>query len=166
MRNVTGRPANRAGVRSTLKTVDRWKMTAEEEKIVLVAVVAVKEDWKAPDEVSRKTIPYSVWPLLFSHFGIKTRFFFTLKELSSKLFSKTGASSTRWWVAKDNPKQGNTLKLEAKVEFLGFLQIFVRGNGRFECFTCWHFHEKMRKSLYAETCSSVLSVFRYVQHVR
>ena len=43
-RNVTGRPANRAGVRSTLKTVDRQKMTAEEEKIALVAVVAVKEE--------------------------------------------------------------------------------------------------------------------------
>ena len=53
-RNVTGRPANRAGVRSTLKTVDRQKKTVEEEKIALVAVVAVKEEWKAPDEVSKK----------------------------------------------------------------------------------------------------------------
>ena len=43
-RNVAGRPANRAGARSTLKTVDRRKMTAEEEKIALVAVVAVKEE--------------------------------------------------------------------------------------------------------------------------
>ena len=42
--NVTGRPANRAGARSTLKTVDRRKMTAEEEKIALVAAVAVKEE--------------------------------------------------------------------------------------------------------------------------
>ena len=42
-RNVTGRPANRAGARSTLKTVDHRKMTAGEEKIALVAVVAVKE---------------------------------------------------------------------------------------------------------------------------
>ena len=35
-RNVNGRPANRAGARSTLKTVDRGKMTVEEEKIALV----------------------------------------------------------------------------------------------------------------------------------
>ena len=41
---MTGRPANRAGARSTLKTVDRRKMTAEEEKIALVAFVAVKEE--------------------------------------------------------------------------------------------------------------------------
>ena len=53
-RNMTGRPLNRAGVRSTLKTVDRRKMTAKEEKIALVAVVAVKEEWKAPGEVSKK----------------------------------------------------------------------------------------------------------------
>ena len=53
-RNVTGRQANGAGARSTLKTVDRRKMTAEEEKIALVAVVAVKEEWKAPGEVSKK----------------------------------------------------------------------------------------------------------------
>ena len=45
--NVTGRPANRAGARSTLKIVDRRKMTAEEEKfalVVVVVVVAVKEE--------------------------------------------------------------------------------------------------------------------------
>ena len=42
-RNVTGRPANRAGARSTLKTVERRKMTAEEEKIALLTFVAVNE---------------------------------------------------------------------------------------------------------------------------
>ena len=88
-----------------------------------------------------------VWPPVFAHFGIKTRSFFTLWELSSKLFRVTGASSTRWWVAKDNANRGNTLKLEAKVEFLeGFFHICVCGNGGFECFTRFTLTEKRAKA--------------------
>ena len=54
-RNVTEGPATRAGVRPTSKTVDHGKMMAVEEKIAVVAVVAVKKNWKAPDEVRTKT---------------------------------------------------------------------------------------------------------------
>ena len=43
-RNVTEGPATRAGVRSTLKTVDQGTMMAEEEKIAVVAVIAVKKN--------------------------------------------------------------------------------------------------------------------------
>ena len=72
------------------------------------------------------------------------------------------------------------------MEFLeGFFQVCVCGNGGFECFTRCTFTEKRAKAftlikflkflkflkkfkhfLYAETCSSVLFIFRNVQHVR
>ena len=43
-RNVTEELATRAGVWSTLKTVDHGRMMAEEEKIAVIAVVAVKKN--------------------------------------------------------------------------------------------------------------------------
>ena len=95
-RNVTEGPATHAGMRSTLKTVDHGKMMAEEEKIAVVAVVAVKKNWKHLTRWGQKQLLTAV----FSHFGIKTRFFLTLWELSSKLFMENGTSSTRWRVAR------------------------------------------------------------------
>ena len=82
-------------------------------------------------------------------------------------FQFEGISSISIIFPKDNANRGNTLKLEAKVEFLeGFFQICVCGNGGFECFTRCTFTEKRAKAFYAETCSSVLFVVGNVQHVR
>ena len=141
-RNVTGRPANRAGVWSTLKTVDRRKMTAEEEKIALVAVVAVKEEWKAPGEVNKKRRLAACFCSLWDQNAL---FLHTLRAFF-EAFQGDGSFVYAMLVAKDNSNRGNTLKLKAKVEFLGFFKICVCGNGGFECFTRCTFTEKRAKA--------------------
>ena len=70
-----------------LKTVDRRKMIAKEEKIALVAVVAVKEEWKAPGEVSKKRRLAACFLLTL---GSKRAFLHTLRA-SFEAFQSDGS---------------------------------------------------------------------------
>ena len=91
----------------------------------------------------------------FSHFGIKTRFFRTLWELSSKVSVENGASSTRWKVAKSGLSWRSTFKLAAKVALLeGFLRNCMCGNDGFECITL--IAELSRKKARKPRCGDML----------
>ena len=160
--NVTEGPATHADVRSTLKTVDQGKMMAEEEKIAVVTVVAVKKKWKAPDKVRTKTASDRCF---FSLWDQNALFPYTLRYLFKAFhgewnFVNAMKGGEEWSELKKYPQTGS--KGGASVRFL--TELYAR-QWRIWVSHSLNFHEKRAKALMLRRakvyvlCSETLNKF-------